>query len=143
MAFALSSQVPQAGAWNPPDGPQDRLDLALPPLAPTIPLNRAHGYIIQNGISILYNDGYWFAAQMLRDGQQELLNGVRYADVYEGTSRIWVTDALGELDCDPKNDLFSGVNVTGKQAYCIEKAIAPVNHFSIRIPATVWTSKDG
>jgi hypothetical protein len=30
----------------------------------------------------LYNDGYWFAAQFLRDWQPELLNGIRYADVF-------------------------------------------------------------
>jgi hypothetical protein len=78
----------QSRAWNPPDGPADRPDLAEKPATPTTLLKQAHGYIIQNGISILNNDGYWFAAQMLRQWQPQLLNGVRYADVYLGRQVI-------------------------------------------------------
>jgi len=84
VALLALIAVSQARAWDPPDGPKDRPDLAAPPTTPTTLLPKAHGYIIQNGISVLHNDGYWFAAQMLRQWQQELLNGVRYADVYLG-----------------------------------------------------------
>src|SRR5215469_7404181 len=85
VALVLTMAASQSRAWDPPDGRMDpnrpdlanRLDLAEEPATPTTLLPQAHGYIIQNGISILYNDGYWFAAQMLRESQQELLNGVR------------------------------------------------------------------
>jgi hypothetical protein len=98
-ALVASMAVSQASAWNPPDGPAwdpedrpgNRPDLAYQPPTPTTLLWRAHGYITQNGISILYNDGYWFAAQFLRDWQYELLNGVRYADVRNGKQKIYVT----------------------------------------------------
>ncbi len=75
-------------AWDPPDGPAT--DQATQPATPTTLLPKAHGYIIQNGISILYNDGYWFAAQTLWNPANfaELVNGVRYADVYEGRQAV-------------------------------------------------------
>jgi len=84
--FVVSMAASQAHAWNPPPGPA--IDQATPPPTPTTLLREAHGYIIQNGISILYNDGYWFAAQMLQQWQQELLNGVRYADVYLDRQKV-------------------------------------------------------
>jgi hypothetical protein len=88
-ALVISMAASLARAWAPPDGPA--IDQTTPPTpTPTTLLRGAHGYIIQNGISILYNDGYWFAAQMLRQWQQELLNGVRYADAYLGRQRIVV-----------------------------------------------------
>jgi hypothetical protein len=94
-ALVASMAASQASAWNPPDGPPwdpvnspgNRPDLANQPSPPTTLLKWAHGYITQNGISILYNDGYWFAAQFLRDWQYELLNGVRYADVKDGAQK--------------------------------------------------------
>ncbi len=88
-ALVLAVSVLAAGparAWDPPDGPT--ADQVTQPNPPTALLPKAHGYITQNGISILYNDGYWFAAQTLRQWQAELLNGVRYADKYEGTQGV-------------------------------------------------------
>jgi hypothetical protein len=90
VALVVSMVASQSRAWDPPDGPMDRPDWADPPPTPTTLLPKAHGYIIQNGISILHNDGYWFAAQMLRQWQQELLNGVRYADRYLGDQVLTV-----------------------------------------------------
>ena len=81
-AFVVSMAASQARAWDPPGG--GPIDQADHPPTPTTLLRQAHGYIIQNGISVLHNDGYWFAAQFLREWQQELLNGVRYADLYRG-----------------------------------------------------------
>jgi hypothetical protein len=102
-----------AYAWDPPDGVVQSngtpaADQAIPPATPTTLLPKAHGYIIQNGISILYNDGYWFAAQTLRQWQQELLNGVRYADVYQGTQQVdlEICELFG-VNC---NNIDSGVD---------------------------------
>jgi hypothetical protein len=80
--LVVSMEASQARAWNSPEGPA--IDQTTPPPTPTALLTQAHGYIIQNGIFILYNDGYWFAAQMLRQWRQELLNGIRYADTFLG-----------------------------------------------------------
>ena len=85
-AVACALMLSNAYAWDPPDGPS--ADQAYAPNPPTALVRQAHGYIIQNGISILYNDGYWFAADFLRGWQQELLNGVRYADVKDGYQKI-------------------------------------------------------
>jgi hypothetical protein len=85
IAFASVSRV---AAWNPPSG--NAKDQAIAPASPTTPLRQAHGYITQNAISLLENDGYWFAAGTLREWQQELLNGVRYADVKDGTQHVVV-----------------------------------------------------
>jgi hypothetical protein len=81
-----------ARAWDPPDSPDGSTatDLAKPPATPTTPYPKAHGYIIQSGIDVLYNDGYWFAAQTMRGFQQELLNGVRYADKKDGQQGVVV-----------------------------------------------------
>ena len=76
-----------AQAWSPPDGPAP--NVAYTP-APGAYVFKAHGYIIQNGIKALENDGYWFAAQTMRQFQQELLNGVRTADRYLGDHVITV-----------------------------------------------------
>ena len=68
---ALSGVTSQAYAWgHPPDGPAP--DQATPVTDPSTVLNqtKAHGYILQNGISILYNDGYWFAAQRSDNGSK-------------------------------------------------------------------------
>lgn len=86
LAGALAIVAPPARAWNPPDG--NAPDQANPPSSPTALVPKAHGYIIQNGIAILNNDGYWVAAQTLKQWQQELLNGVRYADVYQGSQCV-------------------------------------------------------
>lgn len=85
-ALATCTLTSSALAWDPPDGPS--VDQATPPATPDTLLRPAHGYITQTGISILYNDGYWFAAQQIRASQQELLNGVRYADVYRGRQEV-------------------------------------------------------
>jgi hypothetical protein len=102
---AVSVAGPPAHAWNPPDGPAS--DQTTPPTTPITLLPKAHGYIIQNGITILNNDGYWLAAQTMRQWQQELLNGVRYADVYQGSQCvnldacfIWCT-TLDSFKCWP------------------------------------------
>lgn len=95
-AFVVSMAASQARAWDPPGGRD--IDQADHPPTPTTLLRQAHAYIIQNGISVLHNDGYWFAAQFLRDWQQELLNGVRYADVYRGRGTV-------ELELCPFNPL--------------------------------------
>jgi hypothetical protein len=81
-----------ARAWDPPDPPDGSTaaDLAMAPATPTTPYPKAHGYIIQSGIDVLYSDGYWFAAQTMRTSQQELLNGVRYADVKDGRQGVVV-----------------------------------------------------
>ena len=50
--------APPARAWNPPPGEADRTKR---PETPTTLLWEAHGYLIQTGISVLHNDGYWFA----------------------------------------------------------------------------------
>jgi hypothetical protein len=147
-ALVASMAASQARAWNPPDprkGQEDRLDLAECPKYEKTPpykcvkdettlLKHAHGYITQNGISILYNDGYWFAAQMLRYWQQELLNGVRYADVYEGISKIATYEDKDRkyLNCNPENlTIWDKILAHGASGgvYCKEVRIAPVNHF--------------
>ena len=74
----------EARAWNPPGNDGDPPDFTAGLTTPDTILFKTHGYLIQTGISVLYNDGYWFAAQSLKASQQELLNGVRYADLYEG-----------------------------------------------------------
>jgi hypothetical protein len=103
MVGAISwSTQRDARAWNPPDGPA--IDQATPP-APGQLVNRAHGYIIQTGINVLYNDGYWFAAQTLEPWQQELLNGVRYADVYLGRQEVVLEACLGIAPIDVCKDL--------------------------------------
>jgi hypothetical protein len=104
-AMLMASMVAaEAAAWNPPPGPS--IDQATPPRTPTTLLKEAHGYITQNGIAVLNNDGYWFAAQMLQQWQQELLNGVRYADVYDGRQKVvieacalvvWVCEDIYEI----------------------------------------------
>ncbi len=86
LAVLTLAATRPARAWDPPDGPA--ADQVTPPATPTTLLPKAHGYIIQNGITILNNDGYWAAAQQLRQWQQELLNGVRYADKYEGSQSV-------------------------------------------------------
>jgi hypothetical protein len=98
--LVMSLAATDVYAWNPPDGPD--FDHADPPATPTTLLRKAHGYITQNGISILYNDGYWFAAQWLQqmENQQELLNGVRYADVYQGRQAVNLEICLIGLFCD-------------------------------------------
>lgn len=84
----ISAAASSAHAWDPPDGPST--DQATQPATPTTLVNKAHGYIIQNGISILNNDGFWAAAQELWQSQNfpELLNGVRYADVWNGRQAV-------------------------------------------------------
>jgi hypothetical protein len=100
-AFVAAASGP-ARAWDPPAGPFP--DQATPPATPTTLVRNAHGYIIQNGISILYNDGYWFAAQALRQQQQELLNGVKYADEYQGRQAVNLeVCGIGFL-CTPLDD---------------------------------------
>src|SRR5436305_383084 len=67
----------------------------------TVWYDQAPGYIIQNGITLLNNDGYWFAAAYLRNHQNELLNGVRWADAYDGrqTVDVEVCELFG-LNCN-------------------------------------------
>jgi hypothetical protein len=84
--LTLLGQTGRVLAWDVPVG--KAADQATPPTTPTTLLHEAHGYLIQNGITVLNNDGYWFAAQMLRSWQQELLNGVRYADKKDGTQSV-------------------------------------------------------
>jgi hypothetical protein len=86
LALAIAAAPRGARAWDPPDGPA--ADQVTQPATPETLLPKAHGYIIQNGISVLYNDGYWFAAEKLRQWQPELLNGVRWADVYQGDQEV-------------------------------------------------------
>jgi hypothetical protein len=113
VALVLTMAASQSRAWNPPDG--TAVDLAdKPPPTSTTLLPKAHGYIIQNGISILYNDGYWFAAQMLRQWQQELANGVRYADRYLGDQVVkanfctWVVRFVSSVCTNVDNIPFVG-----------------------------------
>jgi hypothetical protein len=86
VGLAITAIASTSYAWNPPDGPAD--DQVTMPANPATLLPKAHGYIIQNGIRILYNDGYWFAAQTLTQWQQQLLDGVRWADKYQGTQSV-------------------------------------------------------
>jgi hypothetical protein len=76
-------------AWNPPAG-GPASDQAAHPITPETPLREGHGHITQDGIAVLNNDGYWFAAQQLRQWQQDLLDGVRYADVYLGNQQVFI-----------------------------------------------------
>ena len=99
-SVCVSFLTTEAREWDAPDGPTS--DTVTPP-APGALLQKAHGYIIQNGISILYNDGYWFAAQALRASQLDILGGVRYADVYQGDQ------SLGFQECLPPTDLCTNI----------------------------------
>ena len=98
VGSAVSVGGPPARAWNPPDGPA--IDQTTPPPTPTTLLPKAHGYIIQNGITILNNDGYWLAAQTLRQWQNQLLDGVRYADVYQGSQCVNLNVCTLYVICD-------------------------------------------
>lgn len=76
--------MPVALAWNPPSGTKFEAD---GPATPTTPLAKGHGWITQAGISILHNDGYWFAADALRENQNHILSGNRWQDVRDGDQR--------------------------------------------------------
>jgi len=88
VAAAVCAIAHDAYAWDPPDGPE--VDQATLPATGLV--HNAHGYLIQTGISVLYNDGYWFAAQTLQASQQELLNGVRYADEKDGRQGVYIQE---------------------------------------------------
>ncbi|MDX2022368.1 MAG: hypothetical protein SF187_19185 [Deltaproteobacteria bacterium] len=84
-ALGLLTGMSPAFAWNPPSGPS-KFD-ADAPLTPTTPLSKGHAWITQAAISVLYNDGYWFAADKLRENQNHILSGNRWQDVRDGDQR--------------------------------------------------------
>jgi hypothetical protein len=89
--FIGGAFTPEARAWNPPEEDPNfpgATDHAAPLATPSTPYPKAHGYIIQRGADIIYNDGYWFAAQRMRDMQQQMINGVRYADKKDGSQGV-------------------------------------------------------
>jgi hypothetical protein len=101
IAIGLCAVVSRAYAWDPPDGPAS--DQAT--LPSTALVHNAHGYLIQTGISVLYNDGYWAAAQFLQAQQQELLNGVRYADEKDGRQGVYIEECEFSLFDGPCQNL--------------------------------------
>lgn len=99
-------------AWNPPDG--DTISDATPPGTATTPLTKGHGWLTQAGISILDNDGYWFAAQRLRAQQNNLLSGNRWEDEGEGKQKAELVECL--LPLGPLNTCpIIGLRQTLKQ----------------------------
>ena len=118
-AFVVLMAASQARAWDPPEGPD--IDQADDLPTPTTLLHQAHGYIIQNGISVLHNDGYWFAAQFLREWQQELLNGVRYADEYLGRGTAELKLCFGNA--------FLNIAIYCDSLWSIRFPIAGMGHF--------------
>lgn len=109
-------------AWNPPDGHSQTE--ATGPDTPTTPLKKGHGWITQAGISILENDGYWFAAERLRAQQNNLLSGNRWEDEGEGRQKAeLVTCAipLGPFNYCPK--------IAGDRTFIKDWPLSADNHY--------------